>query len=173
MVRAFAAGPDGLDVVAIGGPKPEGSDGEMLEVTWPVSSCRRSVPGPRRDRKLPTGHVRRPADVWPAPDRRPVRGPVRGYILRTTSPIRSFSCRPLSMSVMSEQLVAERDIDALTFVPLVALGAKEVLLKDLGQVAVSEAHDELGHRADIDHRLDHAAKTFSLIAGRRGRRFRR
>ena len=36
VVRAFAAGPDGLDVVAIGGPKPEGSDGEMLEVTWPA-----------------------------------------------------------------------------------------------------------------------------------------
>ncbi len=36
VVRAFAAGPEGLDVVAIGGPKPEGSDGEMLEVTWPA-----------------------------------------------------------------------------------------------------------------------------------------
>jgi quercetin dioxygenase-like cupin family protein len=36
VVRAFAAGPDGLDVVAIGGPKPEGGDGEMLEVTWPA-----------------------------------------------------------------------------------------------------------------------------------------
>ena len=36
VVRAFAAGPDGLDVVAIGGPKPESADGEMLEVTWPA-----------------------------------------------------------------------------------------------------------------------------------------
>jgi hypothetical protein len=36
VVRAFAAGPDGLDVVAIGGPKPEGGDGEMFEVTWPA-----------------------------------------------------------------------------------------------------------------------------------------
>jgi quercetin dioxygenase-like cupin family protein len=35
VVRAFAAGPDGLEVIAIGGPKPEGSDGEMLEVVWP------------------------------------------------------------------------------------------------------------------------------------------
>jgi quercetin dioxygenase-like cupin family protein len=35
VVRAFAAGPDGMDIIAIGGPKPEGSDGEMLEVTWP------------------------------------------------------------------------------------------------------------------------------------------
>ncbi len=36
VVRAFAAGPDGLELIAIGGPKPEGSDGEMLEVVWPV-----------------------------------------------------------------------------------------------------------------------------------------
>ena len=35
VVRAFAAGSDGLEIVAIGGPKPEGSDGEMLEVSWP------------------------------------------------------------------------------------------------------------------------------------------
>jgi quercetin dioxygenase-like cupin family protein len=35
VVRAFAAGPDGMDVIAIGGPKPEGRDGEMLEVVWP------------------------------------------------------------------------------------------------------------------------------------------
>ena len=33
--RAFAAGPDGMDIIAIGGPKPEGRDGEMLEVAWP------------------------------------------------------------------------------------------------------------------------------------------
>ena len=31
-VRAFAAGPEGMDIVAIGGPKPEVSDGEMLEL---------------------------------------------------------------------------------------------------------------------------------------------
>jgi mannose-6-phosphate isomerase-like protein (cupin superfamily) len=35
VVRAFAAGPDGLDLIAIGGPKPEGRDGEMVEVVWP------------------------------------------------------------------------------------------------------------------------------------------
>ena len=35
VVRAFAAGPNGLDLIAIGGPKPEGGDGEMLEVVWP------------------------------------------------------------------------------------------------------------------------------------------
>jgi quercetin dioxygenase-like cupin family protein len=35
VVRAFAAGPDGLEVVAVGGPKPEGGDGQPGEVTWP------------------------------------------------------------------------------------------------------------------------------------------
>jgi len=35
VARAFAAGPDGMDIIAIGGPKPEGRDGEMLEVVWP------------------------------------------------------------------------------------------------------------------------------------------
>ena len=35
VVRAFAAGPDGMDIIAIGGPKPETGDGEMLQVTWP------------------------------------------------------------------------------------------------------------------------------------------
>ena len=35
VVRAFAAGPDGLEVVAVGGPKPEGGDGEQAEISWP------------------------------------------------------------------------------------------------------------------------------------------
>ena len=35
VVRAFAAGPDGLEIVAVGGPKPEGGDGERADVTWP------------------------------------------------------------------------------------------------------------------------------------------
>jgi mannose-6-phosphate isomerase-like protein (cupin superfamily) len=35
VVRAFAAGPEGLELIAIGGPKPAGGDGEMLEVVWP------------------------------------------------------------------------------------------------------------------------------------------
>jgi quercetin dioxygenase-like cupin family protein len=35
VLRAFAAGPDGLEVVAVGGPKPEGGDGEPGEVSWP------------------------------------------------------------------------------------------------------------------------------------------
>jgi quercetin dioxygenase-like cupin family protein len=34
-VRAFQAGADGLEVIAVGGPKPEGGDGEQAEVTWP------------------------------------------------------------------------------------------------------------------------------------------
>jgi len=35
VVRAFAAGPDGMEIVAVGGPKPEGGDGEQAEVSWP------------------------------------------------------------------------------------------------------------------------------------------
>jgi len=35
VVRAFAAGPDGLEIIAVGGPKPEGGDGEQAPVEWP------------------------------------------------------------------------------------------------------------------------------------------
>ena len=35
VVRAFEAGADGLDVIAIGGPKPEEGDGVRAEVNWP------------------------------------------------------------------------------------------------------------------------------------------
>jgi quercetin dioxygenase-like cupin family protein len=35
VVRAFEAGPDGMDVIAIGGPKPEGGDGESAPADWP------------------------------------------------------------------------------------------------------------------------------------------
>jgi mannose-6-phosphate isomerase-like protein (cupin superfamily) len=35
VVRAFEAGPDGMDVVAVGGPKPEGGDGELADSPWP------------------------------------------------------------------------------------------------------------------------------------------
>jgi mannose-6-phosphate isomerase-like protein (cupin superfamily) len=34
-LRAFEAGPDGMDVVAVGGPKPEGGDGEISDAPWP------------------------------------------------------------------------------------------------------------------------------------------
>jgi len=36
VVRAFAAGPDGLEIVAVGAPKPEGGDSETAPVTWPT-----------------------------------------------------------------------------------------------------------------------------------------
>ena len=35
VIRAFAAGPSGLEVIAIGGPKPAGGDGEQTEIHWP------------------------------------------------------------------------------------------------------------------------------------------
>jgi mannose-6-phosphate isomerase-like protein (cupin superfamily) len=36
--RAFEAGPDGLEFIAVGGPKPEGGDGEVAPVEWPDAS---------------------------------------------------------------------------------------------------------------------------------------
>jgi mannose-6-phosphate isomerase-like protein (cupin superfamily) len=39
-VRAFEAGPDGLEVIAVGGPKPEGGDGEMAPAEWPAEEYR-------------------------------------------------------------------------------------------------------------------------------------
>jgi len=36
VVRSFEAGPDGLDLIAVGGPKPEGGDGVPGDVTWPA-----------------------------------------------------------------------------------------------------------------------------------------
>jgi mannose-6-phosphate isomerase-like protein (cupin superfamily) len=35
VIRAFQAGADGLDILAIGGPKPEDGDGERHEPNWP------------------------------------------------------------------------------------------------------------------------------------------
>jgi mannose-6-phosphate isomerase-like protein (cupin superfamily) len=35
VVRAFEAGPDGLEIIAIGGPKPEGGDGVVSDSPWP------------------------------------------------------------------------------------------------------------------------------------------
>ena len=35
VVRAFEAGPEGLELVAVGGPKPEGGDGVVSETPWP------------------------------------------------------------------------------------------------------------------------------------------
>jgi mannose-6-phosphate isomerase-like protein (cupin superfamily) len=35
VVRAFEAGPDGLDIIAVGGPKPADGDGVMGAAAWP------------------------------------------------------------------------------------------------------------------------------------------
>jgi mannose-6-phosphate isomerase-like protein (cupin superfamily) len=35
VVRAFEAGPEGLDVIAVGGNKPEGGDGVPSDSPWP------------------------------------------------------------------------------------------------------------------------------------------
>ncbi len=35
VVRAFEAGEDGLEFIAVGGPRPEDGDGEMGEAAWP------------------------------------------------------------------------------------------------------------------------------------------
>jgi quercetin dioxygenase-like cupin family protein len=34
-VRAFEAGPGGMELIAIGGPRPESGDGEMASADWP------------------------------------------------------------------------------------------------------------------------------------------
>jgi mannose-6-phosphate isomerase-like protein (cupin superfamily) len=38
VVRAFESGPEGLDLIAIGGPKPEGGDGVASDEPWPDAS---------------------------------------------------------------------------------------------------------------------------------------
>jgi mannose-6-phosphate isomerase-like protein (cupin superfamily) len=35
VVRAFEAGPEGLEIIAVGGPRPEDGDGVMGDVAWP------------------------------------------------------------------------------------------------------------------------------------------
>jgi mannose-6-phosphate isomerase-like protein (cupin superfamily) len=35
VVRAFESGPDGLELIAVGGPKPEGGDGVVGDASWP------------------------------------------------------------------------------------------------------------------------------------------
>jgi len=35
VLRAFEAGPDGLDLIVIGGPKPEEGDGVLGDANWP------------------------------------------------------------------------------------------------------------------------------------------
>ena len=35
VIRGFEAGPDGLELIAVGGPRPEGGDGVQLDAPWP------------------------------------------------------------------------------------------------------------------------------------------
>jgi mannose-6-phosphate isomerase-like protein (cupin superfamily) len=35
VVRGFQAGPDGLEMIAVGGPRPEEGDGQLAEDPWP------------------------------------------------------------------------------------------------------------------------------------------
>ncbi len=35
VTRAFEAGPEGLELLAVGGPRPQEGDGEIAEVEWP------------------------------------------------------------------------------------------------------------------------------------------
>jgi quercetin dioxygenase-like cupin family protein len=35
VVRSFEAGPDGLDIIAVGGPKPADGDGVLATAAWP------------------------------------------------------------------------------------------------------------------------------------------
>jgi mannose-6-phosphate isomerase-like protein (cupin superfamily) len=38
VVRGFESGPDGLEMIAIGGPRPEEGDGQLAEDPWPDES---------------------------------------------------------------------------------------------------------------------------------------
>jgi len=38
VVRAFEAGPDGLDIIAVGGPKPAEGNGVRATASWPDAS---------------------------------------------------------------------------------------------------------------------------------------
>src|SRR3954451_22157315 len=35
VVRAFEGGPDGLEMIAVGGPRPEEGDGNTVQAPWP------------------------------------------------------------------------------------------------------------------------------------------
>jgi mannose-6-phosphate isomerase-like protein (cupin superfamily) len=37
VIRAFEAGAEGLDIIAVGGPKPEDGDGVKHIINWPIS----------------------------------------------------------------------------------------------------------------------------------------
>jgi mannose-6-phosphate isomerase-like protein (cupin superfamily) len=38
VVRGFESGPDGLEMIAVGGPRPEEGDGQLAEDPWPDES---------------------------------------------------------------------------------------------------------------------------------------
>jgi quercetin dioxygenase-like cupin family protein len=38
VIRAFEAGPDGLEVICVGGPTPNGGDSERFEDFWPADA---------------------------------------------------------------------------------------------------------------------------------------
>jgi hypothetical protein len=38
VIRAFEAGPDGLEVICVGGRRPKGGDSERFEDFWPADS---------------------------------------------------------------------------------------------------------------------------------------
>jgi hypothetical protein len=40
-VRAFEAGPDGLEVICVGGHRPKGGDSERFDDFWPAGSTAR------------------------------------------------------------------------------------------------------------------------------------
>jgi mannose-6-phosphate isomerase-like protein (cupin superfamily) len=46
VVRAFEAGPDGLELIAVGGPRPEGGDGVPTDAPWPVTAGLSDTPRP-------------------------------------------------------------------------------------------------------------------------------
>jgi mannose-6-phosphate isomerase-like protein (cupin superfamily) len=46
VVRAFEAGPDGLELIAVGGPRPEGGDGVPTDAPWPDTARLSDTPRP-------------------------------------------------------------------------------------------------------------------------------
>jgi mannose-6-phosphate isomerase-like protein (cupin superfamily) len=46
VVRAFEAGPDGLELIAVGGPRPEGGDGVPTDAPWPDTAGLSDTPRP-------------------------------------------------------------------------------------------------------------------------------
>jgi mannose-6-phosphate isomerase-like protein (cupin superfamily) len=46
VVRAFEAGPEGLELIAVGGPRPEGGDGVRSETPWPDAAGLSGTPRP-------------------------------------------------------------------------------------------------------------------------------